>query len=1565
MERAGSTDDAAAVALALAVGPVKGYPRLDEQDADHRELRRLAEAVEVAAPTSVEPGLAGLAQRLTLASKFSKASRLKLAVQRGTANDGETLPLVTAREADASVLGGVEALGEVAAFADRFELETRKVDRACCEQTSQVEERLEKAVEHCKIEAHKSVELMREEIGPEFQELFRLAHYLTNFAIKNYGELAAILSMHQLRHRRFREGFLSNVLRAQVLEKADFAQAKDIRALIQRINVACAVELFGGNTQLAQFYLLQKRRESIDWDTAFVGGWVGAAVVATVWASYAIQIEESEQTVKFQNTNGQRIYRGLGAVLLMCWGLCVQIAMWREARVNFPVIFALPAASFPPTSRLFRFMAILTMIYLANLITFVKSLRNAGSHAGLLPLMLLASWTLLLVVAWWRSMLSPRLHSKGILAAVWGSLNDTIQFLLGLSARSFLSAYISDYLTSSGKILTDFAVVTCDLIVVGPRQFYNLLTSDRIHDRPPDSILHRVAIPVIVCWPLWLRLSQNLTRFYLTGRRFPFLVNALKYAMAHTIVIFSALVPELMDFSEASKAPHIWRVVFVTCFVVTTFATFCWDVAMDWGLGRPQHALLRKRLMLETIFQSRKPYYVAIAADFCLRYTWALTVVPSVNETFVLSTGALTALEVTRRSFWGVLRVENEHLNNTRSYRSTEYIPLYFDTFSSSGGESNGGAAGPSRYNCAEVTEISDEAERIQEALREVEECVDKEIQEKREQGVKVSLSTRNYGLVDVEAARGKLQHQLGDFRSREREETPSFPVAERFNFDQIPLALIGDAKYRALEKLGSKLVRTAQGPIGAMRRMPVATVHLTLCEDSQARQTMGKSKEAASARRTIRGQWQGARGRQGASGGGSGEDKGQAGISCLAACCPAMDLVALANDSQLVVQRSIKWERLFGSMCSVSCLTWRPDGKALAVGQEDGLIALYDVEHGEAFSLPKSSRPHKDPITCMTWTKKVADPKHGASSDPNGDEEDLWDVEFKNVEGDAYIDRANLLAEVHHGGSNPHERGTDSFKSYASALMDMPLFGVDNTPRRQLEVLASGDTAGVVTLGAFGYFPVGCIDLSGAFQQDQVDGLPAVSHLCLSDDLRMLLAILECEGRFRMVSVDTKILADRSDELRHVAAQCGHIGEEMVHVQAAIQEMSKQWTEATSVLHRHLEPLQRQLKNFDRPNTPEQELFMMLTCGVTSAALQRYIADLQEHTLQRLGKSLDTACASLEEIASKTMYRAAQALVFRLHDLHGLAEWTQRFQGIGLEVQPISDLLHDAQLLMLKVQETLTWVRDAHANFAALSVWLQTVWRKNQKQNSAEAVERTAAGRSKHYAHIDIDRLVRVLSRQLLHPHISEQFQSGPLSSHDQPALWTSATRNTNSTVSLLQAFERLQAGWNKAFHMISLTVSAVFRPVENLRLPDLDRRQVDVRFARNRFIVALAKAPDTVELITCAGAGSDRQEIRLSDVKELQDLRFYNNDTLALTLRDSSGVRVLAQLPFQDPSASLGRRRTLSPASIDTADLVCDGSRGVAAVFTSNRRLQLFDMEEDEEEVEDEEEEEAEDEE
>jgi len=189
-----------------------------------------------------------------------------------------------------------------------------------------------------------------------------------------------------------------------------------------------------------------------------------------------------------------------------------------------------------------------------------------------------------------------------------------------------------------------------------------------------------------------------LRRYHETGLRWPNLANAFKYSLTQTVTLFGTFHPLYMynnaqhridesyesgGFSmvKEQKIPMGWFQVFwVGLFISSSVYSSCWDVFVDWGLGRVEHKGLGPRLM----FPHVQWYYIAIVVDVCLRFLWVSSLVPpDSGAQFALPnylTAAVMALEILRRTVWGFLRLENEHRANTAGYRRVDFVPLHFNT---------------------------------------------------------------------------------------------------------------------------------------------------------------------------------------------------------------------------------------------------------------------------------------------------------------------------------------------------------------------------------------------------------------------------------------------------------------------------------------------------------------------------------------------------------------------------------------------------------------------------------------------------------------------------------------------------------------------------------------------------------------------------------------------------------------------------------------------------------------------------------------------------------------------
>ena len=130
--------------------------------------------------------------------------------------------------------------------------------------------------------------------------------------------------------------------------------------------------------------------------------------------------------------------------------------------------------------------------------------------------------------------------------------------------------------------------------------------NNNVHTWTQTFWYKNVAIPLVCLFPLWLRFNQCLRRYLDTGKRFPNLANAFKYALSQSVTLFGTFHPlYLMNRGEEhtislvdddgqsgnlvfgnTKRSNTFQFFWMGLFVSSSLYSYCWDVYMDWGLGR-------------------------------------------------------------------------------------------------------------------------------------------------------------------------------------------------------------------------------------------------------------------------------------------------------------------------------------------------------------------------------------------------------------------------------------------------------------------------------------------------------------------------------------------------------------------------------------------------------------------------------------------------------------------------------------------------------------------------------------------------------------------------------------------------------------------------------------------------------------------------------------------------------------------------------------------------------------------------------------------------------------------
>ena len=467
-----------------------------------------------------------------------------------------------------------------------------------------------------------------------------------------------------------------------------------------------------GDIDKARVALLAKlTEEHYERSDAFYLGIKGGVVIMLIVVVFAI-ITRSLQTEDDAMTTlavYEPIYRCTGLLLVWLWLYAAMIMLLDEYRVSWVFVFQLN-----PRLRLTHFQvcseaANMSIVYLLNalmLITHSEAAFNVHVNPLVYPISLFLYFVLKLftpstVISYW--------HTRKTLLESFGQI--LLAPMLPSGKIRFRDGYIADVLTSMVKVLVDVAYsgVLCLAVLYPPIN---------------DHVLASVFVPLICCLPLWLRFAQCLRRYYDTQQRWPHLANAIKYAIAHSVVIISSFHPSFTD--RSTNEWQNYRLVWLCSATVSTLYTFIWDVWQDWGLlqWNSSNWFLREQLLYET----PAFYYWAIASNFVLRFVWVLTLVPFNLESlgYAISDNSsgdtrdvitsdvsnlfrefalplLVALELFRRFQWSLLRIEWEHLCNGSGFRLAYYVPMFFTHSGNKDAENNKQTAHSNRGVMTEV----------------------------------------------------------------------------------------------------------------------------------------------------------------------------------------------------------------------------------------------------------------------------------------------------------------------------------------------------------------------------------------------------------------------------------------------------------------------------------------------------------------------------------------------------------------------------------------------------------------------------------------------------------------------------------------------------------------------------------------------------------------------------------------------------------------------------------------------------------------------------------------------
>lgn len=427
----------------------------------------------------------------------------------------------------------------------------------------------------------------------------------------------------------------------------------------------------------------------------------------------------------------------------------------------------------------------------------------------------------------------------------------------------------------------------------------------------------------------------------------------------------------------------------------------------------------------------------------------------------------------------------------------------------------------------------------------------------------------------------------------------------------------------------------------------------------------------------------------------------------------PEKDLLAMVTEDSKILLHRFNWQRLW-TISPGRCITslcWRPDGKAIAVGLEDGTVSLHDVENGR---LLRNLKSHTVAVVCLNWEEDGH-----LITDDNGNVSTYEDRTSRFFPPTPTVPR---MPGVVVGDTSYMDDNESSFRD------------LSNSSQQRFNILCSGDKDGSICFSIFGIFPIGKINIHKfSFSTPLVDIQASyrllnasIYKVALSKDLCHL--IVMCSGelvegsnesRNRQMAghgihglhcflLDTSIFWKRRNELHQVAQQASNIEDLTEVIRASLSVMCKLWSDAMHTFHEKFDSLSTLIVNHGLDSSPQEEFLSLLGGARTSPAVHQFLVNsLGEVGVKRVSKAVCGAGKELQRIVLDHLQPAAEIVGFRMGELRGLSRWRARYQGVGLDETLINDATEKAGMLLVQVERFMRVLSSVVQQFSNFFNWL------------------------------------------------------------------------------------------------------------------------------------------------------------------------------------------------------------------------------------------------------------------
>ena len=462
-----------------------------------------------------------------------------------------------------------------------------------------------------------------------------------------------------------------------------------------------------------------------------------------------------------------------------------------------------------------------------------------------------------------------------------------------------------------------------------------------------------------------------------------------------------------------------------------------------------------------------------------------------------------------------------------------------------------------------------------------------------------------------------------------------------------------------------------------------------------------------------------------------------------LSTWCPTMDIVVLVTADQQLQSFRLNWERLWSKQPSagITSLHWRPDGKHIAYGDEDGNVVVLaaedgaEVERRRLFSATGSGLPSGEA------RRGYGEVRCDQASSSN--QEAVVGLRWAVCDVDAATGRlprsARLLGHGHEQGFAACSGTEASSHAYCTPASHngyevrstwearLARQGREEDMAKSLRLLCAVSSRGNVVVCGEGLLPILAFRMFG--RGDWVDrgvgngegpevgmsaGLEAGGRVhtqesisvCMSSTAEQLWVGWRDQNGVRVAKMDTSIVRQHASMIRAVGSLLSDSLKDVELMCDLMRNIGTHVGEVETAREEHLGDMRSILGG---SRDPETDIYDFLIRGAYSLELKAFVG--KESALKATARKVDSAMSCMYHDIVYHLQPCLERIAFRLGDLRGHSMTPDGARVLGLRresVDAVERWALDFVALVEHARELVLKVASGYRNFYALLSMLQ-----------------------------------------------------------------------------------------------------------------------------------------------------------------------------------------------------------------------------------------------------------------